>query len=188
MAKVRCFLAIEITPSILKKIGDILNDLRSSPGDVKWVKPDNIHLTLKFFGNIETRNIDEICSRVEMAVAQKKSFRVGVSGMGAFPNSRSPRVIWLGLEDREGKLASIYRKVEEKLEIIGFKSEKRPFKPHLTIGRVKSQRGKKELFKVIDNFSTLDLGSFEVKSLVLFKSDLTPKGAIYTKLNTMNFS
>ena len=188
MAKIRSFLAIEIDSLIIKKIEEILESLCPSPGDVKWVKPENIHLTLKFFGNIEEADVERIGSQIETVVSKEKPFFLRVRGMGAFPNSHSPKVIWWGIKEDGKKLESIHRKVEEKLEKIGFKSEKRPFSPHLTTGRVRSSRGRKELSEAIKTFSEKDLGSFEVNSLVLFKSGLTPRGAIYSKLKTISFS
>lgn len=188
MAGIRSFLAIEITAPIIKEIGEVLDSLRLSPGDVKWVKPENIHLTLKFFGNIEEADIERICSQVEAVVSKRRPFLLRISGMGAFPNSRSPKVIWLGVEEEGKELELIQQEVERKLEKIGFKSEKRPFSAHLTVGRVRSSRGRKDLSQAIQMFAKKDLGSFEVSSLVLFKSDLTPKGSIYTRLRTIGFS
>lgn len=186
MAGIRSFLAIDIPHPIIKKIGSVLETLSSSPGDVKWVKPESIHITLKFFGNIEKKDIDRVGSRMESVAFLKNPFFLRIAGMGAFPNSRSPRVIWLGVEEKGDQLTTILRELEKNFTDMGFKPEKRPFNPHLTLGRIKSSRGRRDISQVLDNDADKDFGSFAVKSLVLFGSNLTPRGAIHTKLKTVD--
>lgn len=179
---IRSFLAIELPSTIQTKIGKIEEDAKATSADVRWVSPGRIHLTLKFFGNIEESKIDSIAAAIRGPASAAKPFHLNVRGTGAFPNLRNPRVIWIGLVDEEGHLAALQKEVESSLETIGFEPEDRPFRPHLTLGRVKSSRGKEELARCVEKYREEEIGSFQVERIVLFKSDLTPAGPIYTPL------
>jgi 2'-5' RNA ligase len=179
---IRSFLAVELPEAIRKRIEEIQADLRSSNSDVRWVRPDKIHLTLKFFGNIEESRVDTITTSIEPLVAGTSHFSLEVQGLGAFPNIRNPRVIWMGLIDEKQVLMPLQKQLESTLEAIGFPVEDRPFRPHLTLGRVNSGRGKDELIGRIQTYKEERFGDLEVSRFVLFKSDLRPTGPIYTPL------
>lgn len=179
---IRSFLAIEVPTAILKKIEELQGDLKSSDADVRWVIPDKIHLTLKFFGNIEESQIDSILDSIKEPVQTTQPFQLGVRGMGAFPNPKNPRVIWVGLTEGKEALIRFQKELEASFERIGFQTEDRSFHPHLTLGRVKSGRGKGALAGKIDKYREEELGEFRVEKVVLFKSDLRPAGPIYTPL------
>ena len=179
---IRSFLAIELPATVQTKIGKIEEDVGSTSADVRWVSPGKIHLTLKFFGNIEESKIDSIVAAIKGPIGTAKPFHLSVRGTGAFPNLKNPRVIWIGLVDAEGILAPLQKEVESSLEKIGFEPEDRPFRPHLTLGRVKSNRGKEELIGSVEKYREEEIGTFQVEKIVLFKSDLTPTGPIYTPL------
>jgi 2'-5' RNA ligase len=183
---IRSFLAIELPEAIRKRIEEIQRDLRSSNSDVRWVIPEKIHLTLKFFGNIEESRVDTITKSIEPLVGGTPHFSLEVRGMGAFPNIKNPRVIWMGLIDEKQVLIPLQGQLESTLETIGFQVEDRPFRPHLTLGRMNSGRGKDELIGRIQKYKEEKFGDIEVKRLVLFKSDLRPAGPIYTPLREMN--
>jgi 2'-5' RNA ligase len=185
MSKIRSFLAIELPPTIAKGIERVQQDLKQSRADVKWVEPSRIHLTLKFFGNIDEEACDEIMDAVGEAASEVKPFGLAVKGLGAFPNMRNPRVIWVAVEDGGGMLNPLQGAVEERLQARGYPREERRFKPHLTLGRVRSGRGKPELLERMENRFEADLGEFRVERLVLFKSDLRPTGPIYTELRAL---
>jgi len=179
---IRSFLAIELPEAIRKRIEEIQRDLRSSNSDVRWVSPEKIHLTLKFFGNIEESRVDTITKSIEPLVGGTPQFSLEVRGMGVFPNIRNPRVIWMGLIDEKQVLIPLQKQLESTLETIGFQVEDRLFRPHLTLGRMNSGRGKDELTGRIQKHKEEKFGDVEVKRLVLFKSDLRPIGPIYTPL------
>ena len=179
---IRSFLAIELPATVQANIGKIEEAAKATSADVRWVSPGRIHLTLKFFGNIEESKIDSIAAAIQGPVSAAKPFHLNVRGTGAFPNLRNPRVIWIGLVDEEGRLAALQKEVESSLEKVGFEPEDRPFRPHLTLGRVKSNRGKEELTKCVEKYREEECGTFQVEKIVLFKSDLTPAGPIYTPL------
>jgi len=182
---IRSFLAIELPEAIRKRIEDIQKDLRSSNSDVRWVSPEKIHLTLKFFGNIEESRVDTITTSIEPLVEGTPHFSLEVRGMGAFPNIKNPRVLWMGLIDEKQVLVPLQKQLESTLETIGFQVEDRLFRPHLTLGRMNSGRGKDELIGRIQKYKEERFGDVEVKRLVLFKSDLRPTGPIYTALREL---
>jgi RNA 2',3'-cyclic 3'-phosphodiesterase len=179
---IRSFLAIEIPRTILKKIEEVQDDLKSSRADVRWVNPEKIHLTLKFFGNIDESRIDPIVKSIERPTQTISPFSLKVRGVGAFPHLKNPRVIWMGLVDGKEVLVSFQKQLEKELEKIGFEPEERAFHPHLTLGRMKSSKAREELTGRMERHQEEEFGDFQVERIVLFKSDLKPTGPIYTSL------
>jgi len=179
---IRSFLAIELPEAIRNKIDEIQGDLKSSHADVRWVSPEKIHLTLKFFGNIEETSVESIIKAIENPVRNTLAFTVKVGRIGAFPHWKNPRVIWMGLINEKGTLSPFQKELETELERIGFEPEARVFQPHLTLGRVNSSRGKEALIRKAERYQEEDFGNFSVERIVLFKSDLRPAGPIYTPL------
>jgi 2'-5' RNA ligase len=187
MAKIRAFLAIELSSSVRSKIGKIQDRLRACDADVRWVRVEQIHLTLKFFGNIEEAQVADISSVMEQAAARRGAFSLSVRSLGAFPSAKNPRVIWLGLHGWEEDLLSLQPEIETQLEGVRFVPEERPYRPHLTIGRVKSLKGKGNLVDLIERERDVDIGPFVIDRMVLFKSDLRPTGPMYTPLTIREF-
>ena len=179
---IRSFLAIELPKAVLRKIEEVQADLKSARADVRWVSPEKIHLTLKFFGNIEESRIDSIFRAIQEPLRNTSPFSIRVQGIGAFPHVKNPRVIWLGLITDGQNLTSLQKQIETQLEKIGFQSEDRPFHPHLTLGRTKSSRGKDELAGRMEKHKEEEFGDLQVERVILFKSDLKPSGPIYTPL------
>jgi len=184
MASLRSFIAIELSPLIKAKIEEIQNKLKSLTSEVRWVRPEGIHLTLKFLGNIEEERIPEISDIIRKCSTDTTSFTLKVHSLGAFPNEKNPKVIWVGAEDNSGTLGKLQQFLENRLSTIGFKVEKRAFSPHLTLGRLKSPKGGSRLTQGLEDYKYFDFGTFEAKEVCLFKSELKPGGAIYTKLKT----
>ncbi|MDZ7262356.1 MAG: RNA 2',3'-cyclic phosphodiesterase [candidate division KSB1 bacterium] len=181
MAKIRTFIAIEIPSEVREKILEFQEELKKEPARVSWVKPENIHLTLKFLGDVEEERIDQVAQIVEQAAEGMTSFRIAIQGSGAFPNFKQPRVLWVGGQDIDGKLLPLQKNIEAKLGELGFEKENKPYSIHLTLGRVKFPRG---VEAVIEKMRRSDFsgGEFPVKELVIMKSELNPAGAIYTPL------
>ena len=182
---IRSFLAIEIPRTILKKIEEVQEDLKSSRADVRWVSPEKIHLTLKFFGDIDESRIEPIVKSIEGPIRATSPFFLKVRGVGAFPHLKNPRVIWMGLVDGKEVLASFQKQLERELEKIGFEPEERAFHPHLTLGRMKSSKGREELVGRMERHKEEEFGDFQVERVVLFKSELRPSGPIYTPLREL---
>lgn len=191
MGTIRSFIAIEITDGIRRGLAELQQDLAAHVPSraVRWVDPENIHLTLKFLGDADTAAIDPISIRLEEVAATFEPFTVQLGELGCFPNPRRPRVIWVGVNaDPEADggdigqqpLPGLQRRLERGLEELGWPAEKRRFHPHLTLGRVKDSRavvaarfpwGRKRVS-----------GQQSVEALCLFQSDLRPSGAVYTIL------
>jgi len=179
MTKFRGFIAIDVnvTPNILKFLKDITN----SNADVKLVEPQNIHITLKFLGDVEKDNIGDIEQIMKDSVKEIEPFTIKLNGTGVFPNQNYIRVVWMGIKDAE-IIETISRSIDERLSQLGFKREKRGFSAHLTIGRVKTAKNKQLLLKAIEDYKDSEFSTQEINSIKLKKSDLTPKGPIYTTL------
>ncbi|UCD85024.1 MAG: RNA 2',3'-cyclic phosphodiesterase [Deltaproteobacteria bacterium] len=187
MAGIRSFVAVELSPEIKDGITEIQERLRSSGADVRWVRPEGIHLTLKFLGDIEEEDIDNIAGCLKSAANGLNPFAVEIKEVGAFPNLRNPRTLWVGVTENR-TLSSLQNEVEKALEGIGFPRENRPFRPHLTLGRVKSPKLKVKLIEALEKERAQEIFSprqMSVEELTLFQSDLRPGGAVYTKLKTV---
>jgi len=182
---IRSFLAIELPEAIRRKIEEVQKDLRISHADVRWVNPENIHLTLKFFGNIDEARIDPIVKSLEGTIGATSPFSLLIRGMGSFPHLKKPRVIWMGLQEGKQDLVALQRQIDGELKKIGLEPEGRDFHPHLTLGRVKSNRAIDELIGRMERYREEGFGDFRVERIVLFKSDLKPSGPIYTRMREM---
>ncbi|AEH44862.1 2'-5' RNA ligase [Thermodesulfatator indicus DSM 15286] len=181
----RLFLAISLPAKIKEKLKSLQEDLAKTQAHVRWVRPEGIHLTLKFFGEVPEEKTTQLIKAIEKVLEREKPglLRFKVKDLGVFPNPRSPRVIWAGLEGDLVKLAKLQRHLEEAFIPLGFPMEKRAFVPHLTLGRIKSPRKRNVLMaKVADyqekNWSIPD--DIEIEEIVLYESKLHPEGAIYT--------
>jgi 2'-5' RNA ligase len=179
MSTFRGFIAIDIkaTPQITM----FEKEITKTGADVKLVEPGNIHITVKFLGDTDENYIDAIEQSIKESVLVVKPFPITLEGTGVFPNQSYIKVIWIGITD-DGKIETIARAIDEKLETFGFKKENRGFSPHLTVGRVKTARNKDQLLKVIGNYKTVEFTIQNIQSITLKKSELTPKGPIYTTL------
>jgi len=178
--KIRSFIAIEISESVRKKIADLQEELKKHKERISWTKPDNIHLTLKFLGDIEESKTKSIGESLTIATKELQPFNFFVKELGVFPNFRRPRVLWVGINNPGNELNNIHSKIEQQLNQLGFQKEKKRFNPHLTIGRVKSQVSD----QFIERFKTVKFDGNEVKvaEIIFMKSQIHPKGAIYTPL------
>lgn len=187
---IRAFLAIDPPEEILREIGQIQERLRKEiHGDIRWVRPEAIHLTLKFFGDIPARDAAGISAVVGKAAAEIRPFDLSIGGVGVFPDRyRQPRIIWLGMGGDAARLTAFQKGMERALQGIGFPREEQPFLPHLTLGRVKNPKGITGLKGVLEKGETYTAGRFTASGLGLFKSDLTPRGAIYTRLAEYPFA
>lgn len=185
---IRAFLAIEPPAEIRKEIGNIQNNLkRLSPVNIRWVNPGGIHLTLKFFGNISETDIIAISGVTERNTQTLAPLHFEVKKLGLFPSQKSPRVLWIGLGGDTASLLTLQKNLEQGFEECGFTKEERPFRAHLTLGRIKVPDKTGAIAKIVGDGGDCTAGSFSASGLILFKSDLTPQGAIYTKLARFPF-
>jgi len=178
---IRSFIAFDMnSEQVLKKITDIQSLLTKTGADLKLVEPKNIHITLRFLGNITPNTAEKIYE--EMKKVQFTPFNVKIHGVGAFPNPRYPRVLWTGITEGADQLRSIFNQLEPRLRSLGFTPDPKGFSPHLTIARVKSGRNKAELAKFLNENANYQFGTVKADCLRLKRSDLTPKGPIYSTL------
>jgi RNA 2',3'-cyclic 3'-phosphodiesterase len=177
----RCFIAIEIPSEIKSAFIDLQNDLRNAGADVAWTNPDNVHLTLKFLGEIDKKLASEVEQVCLETIADMPPFKLSINGTGFFPNARHPRVLWVGLSGEVERLERLQEQLDERLAGIGFDNEEKDFQPHLTVGRIRSNKNLRELLARSDGY-TLPALSFVVQEIVLMKSDLLPSGACHTEL------
>lgn len=180
MSAVRCFIAIEIDAAArqaLARVSDYLS-AQIDPGSVRWVKPAGIHLTLRFLGDIESTAIPRIGGRLDHVASEFTSFELSLAELGCFPNSRKPRVIWLGVGGQVERLMALQRAVENGLAEMGWEREGRRYHPHLTLGRVKHARS--VIAASLPWGQELARDNFRAAKVCLVQSDLRPDGAVYT--------
>jgi 2'-5' RNA ligase len=178
----RLFIAIELTDAIKIEIEKIVNKLREADCDVKWVRREGMHITLKFLGEVEEdkkNKIEDILVRVAGTTAP---FKVSFRGIGAFPDLRRPRVLWIGIEDGGELLKEVAEKLEASLDELNFPGEKRAFFPHLTLGRARSNAGIEELKKAMAEEEKFILPELNVSEIILMQSILKKEGAEYRKV------
>jgi 2'-5' RNA ligase len=178
---VRAFICIDTPATAKDRIGELQAKLKGVEAQVSWVKPSNIHLTLKFLGPVADTQIDQVVAACRSAARDIGPFEVNIGGAGCFPSARSPRVLWVGITEIPEPLSRLYSEIEGHLAALGFERESRNFAPHLTIGRLNSQRNAAQLAEqlALHGFAP---ETFVTGEIILMQSQLNPKGAIYTPL------
>ena len=190
MEEIRTFVAIELSAGIkseLTRVQEMLEEKIATP-HLRWVDPAKVHLTLKFLGNVPLDRIQEITAALKEACAEVSPFIMDVSGLGCFPTTNNPRVVWVGVQEETGRLKRLQERVEERLAVLGFKPERRPFRAHLTLGRVRKQAhvgARRIIGGIVSTTSVGDLGQMEVGEISLMKSKLHPTGAEYIRLHSI---
>jgi len=181
-AKIRTFIAIELPDKIQSDIRQLKHSFLPYRFDIRWVKPLNMHLTIKFLGDVDPADLDTIGKLLSDIAGNFPRFDLIPRGLGVFPSLKRPRVIWIGIAGQTDVLGSIQQSVNGGLNEIGFTTEKRPFRGHLTFGRIKSRVDQDRLLDALHAQQKFVSKAFTVENLVMFKSELTPSGPIYTKL------
>ena len=186
MERVRCFVAIELPEFLQAGLEDVQRTLRSGPLDpVKWVAPSQIHVTLKFLGHVDASMLTAIEDRLAEVGRATRPFDLSIAHLGAFPNPRRPRVVWVGIEQGGENLQGLQGAVEEALVSLDFGREKRPFSSHLTLGRVRETALPSQVQELAQRLSAISvpmLGSTRITSITFMRSQLTPSGPIYSHI------
>jgi len=179
MSKFRGFIAIDI--GSFPKLVEFENEIKKTGADVKLVDPNIVHITLKFLGDTDENLVEKIEEIMKNSVEEIKPFEMQLIGTGVFPDQKYMRVAWIGIKNGE-QIGKIANKIEEQVSKLGFEKENREFSAHLTIARIRSAKNKEKLLQVIEKYKDVTFGNSKVDSIKLKKSELTPKGPIYTTL------
>lgn len=187
---IRTFIAVELDARLKQAIARVQETLQGelhglAPGvRMQWVRPDSIHLTLKFLGDIEEKEVGGMLQALEHVARDHASFSVDVKGFGVFPDLRAPRVLWMGLSGPTERLVRLAGSIDAALTPLGFPVEQKPYAPHLTLARIKDQAG--AIGKALTQSGLMrdvtSLGTLSIQAVALMKSELTPSGSIYSRL------
>jgi 2'-5' RNA ligase len=187
----RCFAAVDLSEELRAAAAEVLAGLRAAvPSGVTWVRPEQLHATIKFYGAVPAARRAELEGALADACCRAWPARLALAGVGTFPPRGTPRVVWLGIRDEDGALANLHACVEQLSEGYGYPRESRAFRPHLTLGRVRPERGRSNrnarrleaLAPALERWRDRELGVCPVDELVLYHSELGPEGARYTPL------
>lgn len=184
--EIRTFIAIELPESIRRGLAQVQEQLRRGRHPVRWVTPDRIHLTLKFLGEISSEQVEAVAAATQRIAAAAAPFTLEAVGAGVYPNPRRARVVWVGIGGARKPLEQLQANLEEALTELGFPPERRPFSPHLTLGRTRRRTKSSQaraLGQAVTSMEPPALGSWQVEEVVVMRSDLRPQGPIYTPLH-----
>lgn len=187
MASIRTFIAIELTEDARDALGRLQERLKRTPGGKagRWVKKESIHLTLKFLGDIPEEKVDQVCKGVRGACEGRHPFSVTIAGLGCFPNTRRPRVLWAGVNGEVDALCALQEAVEREMVALEFPEERHSFTPHLTLARMQRDARPEDvraLGQMAEEAPEKEIGQIEVDAVSVMQSDLQPTGAVYTEL------
>ena len=183
MARLRTFIAIDLGKGLRARLASLQETLARSASEVKWVEEENLHLTLLFLGEVDFRDVPKVCQAVESAAGKHAAFPMQVTGVGAFPNLRRPRTLWVGVTDGAAAVTALHDDLEGPLLDLGcYRREDRPYTPHITVGRLKGDRHGDKLGEALARRSDWQAGETTVSEVQVLSSELTPQGPIYTVL------
>lgn len=188
MTSLRAFIAVPLPAPLLDGLARVQRALsrQVDHGTVRWVRPEGIHLTLKFLGDTPGESVPRIEAALTAVSRNAPAFTVGVGGTGCFPNPRRPRVVWIGLDEPSGRLTQLQQAIEEAMDVAGFPPERRRFTPHLTLGRINRRATRTDAARVGEVVASRtrddDLGQIVADHFALIRSVLKPTGAEYTTL------
>lgn len=180
--KLRTFIAVSIPHDLRARAVAVERQLAAVAPDVKWVEPQSLHWTLMFLGNVDQREIGEICLAVAEGALEHEPFDLAIRGAGAFPSPDRPRTLWLGAGEGRDAMIALQASIEKSLEPLGFRGEARRYSPHLTIGRPGRGQPPRALAAELAKLADFDGGTMLVDEVTVYSSQLTPQGPIYESL------
>ena len=183
---VRAFICLDIPEAIKERLAALQNILRAGGASASWVRPANIHLTLKFLGDVPAANLPQITAAVTRAAGSCRRFSVTVEGVGCFPSARNPKVLWVGIESGSAALQILHQALEGELASAGFPREAKRFSPHLTLARIRNPHYARSLAEELirEGFAA---ETFTASEVLVMRSELTPRGSVYTPLGVIPF-
>ncbi len=179
---IRGFIAVPLPAEVKERLSGAQRRLKPAAPDVKWVEPESFHITLKFLGSVSPERLQETWREVVAGLRGAQSFTLRLVGVGAFPNAGRARVVWAGITEGAEELAQLAARTERVCAECGFEAENRPFRAHVTLGRAREPGPNPQLAAQLDALAAEDLGTVPVDRVLLMRSELTPKGAVYTVL------
>lgn len=183
--RVRSFIAVKLADHLRPAFAELISKLRSSGAKVKWVDPESSHITLRFLGDLPVKFLESLAEDMREDLSDTPSFSLTVEGLGAFPNIQRPRVIWAGCKSGASSIVRLKEDADMSLARLGIEPDGRSFKPHFTLGRIKSPGNLSGLTDRLSRNSDLLLGEMEVQNVEVVESVLTPRGAIHTTLYSL---
>jgi len=182
---VRSFIAVDPSEEVIGHLIDAIDRMRQGSGGIRWLREDQIHLTLKFLGSVDEEILsDKIYPRLTQLAQASLPIKLQVRGIGFFPSPDRPRVVWAGIEGQVESLKALQERIEASVQAFSGSCEDRTFRPHLTLGRVREPHKRYGIGRMMMLGETVEFGAFMADRLILYKSELTPGGARYTKLST----
>jgi len=178
----RLFFAVEIPADVRVRIYDSLALVRKQSPQIRWIPPDNLHITLKFLGEVPEKGVSEVIKCAENCIAKMKpgAFEISFARLGAFPNAKHPRVIWCGVDGNHETLSSIAVVLESELEMLGFEKEKRPYRAHLTVGKISPVKREVDFDRYIHDYEKTVFAGISVNMISLMQSVLNQHGAVHS--------
>lgn len=186
MSRLRTFIAVEVEDHIRAQLVDLQQTLARSAPDVKWVEQENLHVTLLFLGDVDERDVIQVCRSVQRTCERFEPFLLTVQGVGCFPNARRPRTIWAGIDQGASELIALHDALETTLHDLGcYRREERQFTPHITLGRLKGERTPDRLPQALERQAAWRGGECSIEEIRVQSSQLTPQGPVYSTLSTV---
>lgn len=183
---IRAFIAINCPCDIQHSIQRIQRDFEPHHDDWRWVPPENLHLTLRFLGNVSENSVQALSEAMSFAIEGQSAFSISLQGLGCFPHPTRPRVLWLGIDDPTLNLQSIYRRLMQSLSQLGFPPDKQSFRPHLTLARARKRIDRSALHNLLNMYQTCHFGTITVDQIRLYGSRLHRSGATHTILSSVD--
>ena len=184
MSRIRTFVALELTEEVRRRAMRLIERFQRTEPNFKWVARDNLHLTLNFLGDVDERNINEVCGVVADVAGTMAPFDVGYASVGAFPNAARPRIVWIGVDQGHDDVSRLQQNVADDLSVLGFPKESRKYRPHVTIGRARrGGRPVSELAELVESESDFRAGDVSVNEVTIFASRLQSTGPVYEALS-----
>ena len=182
-SKIRTFIAVKLPDPVIRMVAGWQQELKRHALRIKWTRPENIHLTLKFLGDIATEDVAPVCAAVDTSIRGLPPMTLCAKGVGVFPGIRQARVLWTGISGETDLLANVHQAIDVGLRPLGFALEQRRFKGHLTLGRFKGRADADILIDVMKTYAAMVSDEFRVTTVYVIKSDLKPSGPLYTDLS-----
>ena len=179
---IRTFIAVKLPDDVIEGLREVQTSLKREGLDIKWVRPENIHLTLKFLGDIQASAVEGVGSALKSAAAEFPPLTLSAAGLGAFPSVKRPRVLWAGVGGDREVLARLHARIEQALSELGIEKENKTFKGHLTLGRIKGRVDPDLMIDAVGKYAHMASRGFVADTLYLIKSELKPSGPVYTDL------